>query len=52
MDDLYVDINSDQYINFFLTRIKQFHSYGITPILIFDGANLPMKNQTEDQREK
>jgi exonuclease-1 len=26
--------------------------YGVTPILIFDGAKLQMKQQTEQEREK
>lgn len=26
--------------------------YGVTPILIFDGARLQIKSQTEQEREK
>lgn len=52
MDDLYIDINSDQYINYFVTRIKQYQAYGIKLVMVFDGANLPMKFGTDDDREK
>jgi hypothetical protein len=52
MDDLYVDINTDQYINYFITRIKQYQAYGIKLVMVFDGANLPMKTGTDDDREK
>lgn len=52
MDEFYLNINSDQYINYFITRIKQFESYGIKLVMVFDGANLPIKNQTDEDREK
>ncbi|KAI3773994.1 hypothetical protein L1987_48535 [Smallanthus sonchifolius] len=39
-----------QYVNYCLHRINMLRHYNITPVLVFDGGNIPCKALTEQQR--
>ncbi|KAI7755041.1 hypothetical protein M8C21_023721 [Ambrosia artemisiifolia] len=39
-----------QYINYCLHRINMLRHHNITPVLVFDGGNIPCKSLTEQQR--
>ncbi|KAJ8536052.1 hypothetical protein K7X08_034453 [Anisodus acutangulus] len=41
-----------QYLNYFMHRINMLRHYKITPVVVFDGGNLPCKGVTEDERHK
>ncbi|XP_059303409.1 exonuclease 1 isoform X1 [Lycium ferocissimum] len=41
-----------QYLNYFMHRINMLRHYKITPVVVFDGGNLPCKGATEDERHK
>ena len=54
--NVYMDIHSHnrarkrRYIQFVLDRVKMLLHYKITPIMVFDGANLPSKSGTTTPR--
>jgi 5'-3' exonuclease len=35
-----------------MKRVKMLKSFGIWPIMVFDGGHLPMKRKTEEARRK
>ncbi|KAI8873909.1 putative exonuclease [Ramicandelaber brevisporus] len=39
-----------RHINYVLTRAEMLRSYGVTPVLVFDGGPLPSKKTTNDKR--
>ncbi|XP_021727024.1 exonuclease 1-like [Chenopodium quinoa] len=39
-----------QYINYFMHRIKLLKHHKITPVVVFDGGNIPCKAGTENER--
>lgn len=39
-------------LNFCMKRVNMLRQYDINPILVFDGANLPMKHDTEKERKE
>ncbi|KAL8234230.1 hypothetical protein R6Q59_020330 [Mikania micrantha] len=39
-----------QYINYCLHRINMLRHYNVTPVLVFDGGNIPCKALTEEHR--
>ncbi|XP_019850771.1 PREDICTED: exonuclease 1-like [Amphimedon queenslandica] len=39
-------------LNFCMKRVNLLRQYDINPILVFDGANLPMKHDTEKERKE
>ncbi|XP_076922345.1 exonuclease 1 [Bidens hawaiensis] len=39
-----------QYINYCLHRINMLRHHNITPVLVFDGCNIPCKSQTDEHR--
>jgi exonuclease-1 len=39
-------------VSYCVKKIEMLVKYDITPIFVFDGANLPMKDQTEENRDK
>ncbi|CAN4086649.1 unnamed protein product [Withania somnifera] len=41
-----------QYLNYFMHRINMLRHYKITPVVVFDGGNLPCKGATEEERHK
>ncbi|XP_016492485.1 exonuclease 1-like isoform X1 [Nicotiana tabacum] len=41
-----------QYLNYFMHRINLLRHYKITPVVVFDGGNLPCKSRTEDERHR
>ncbi|XP_009600117.1 exonuclease 1-like isoform X2 [Nicotiana tabacum] len=41
-----------QYLNYFMHRINLLRHYKITPVVVFDGGNLPCKSGTEDERHR
>ncbi|XP_054822163.1 exonuclease 1 isoform X2 [Prosopis cineraria] len=50
-------LNSDtekkfQYIEYFMHRIKLLRYYKITPVVVFDGGNVPCKAATEEDRKR
>ncbi|KAI4350997.1 hypothetical protein L6164_005391 [Bauhinia variegata] len=50
-------LNSDgekklRYIDYFMHRINLLRHYNITPVVVFDGCNLPCKAATEEERHR
>lgn len=50
-------LNSDterkfRYIEYFMHRIKLLQYYKITPVVVFDGGNIPCKAATEEDRKR
>jgi exonuclease 1 len=41
-----------RYLNYFMHYINLLHHYNITPVVVFDGGNLPCKSDTEADRHK
>ncbi|KAK4256577.1 hypothetical protein QN277_006283 [Acacia crassicarpa] len=41
-----------QYIEYFIHRIKLLRYYKITPVVVFDGGNIPCKAATEEDRKR
>lgn len=41
-----------QYLNYFMHRISLLGHYKITPVVVFDGGNIPCKAGTQDERER
>nr|GLL35338.1 exonuclease 1 [Ipomoea trifida] len=41
-----------QYLSYFMHRINLLRHYKITPVVVFDGGNLPCKAATEDERHR
>ncbi|CAI9753598.1 unnamed protein product [Fraxinus pennsylvanica] len=41
-----------QYLNYFMHRINLLRHYKITPVVVFDGGNIPCKAATEDERHR
>ncbi|OIT30671.1 PREDICTED: exonuclease 1 [Nicotiana attenuata] len=41
-----------QYLNYFMHRINLLRHYKITPVVVFDGGNLPCKSGTEEERHR
>ena len=39
-----------RYISYCMGRVKLLQDNGITPILVFDGASLPIKRQKNEER--
>ncbi|KAM3380407.1 exonuclease 1 isoform X1 [Capsicum galapagoense] len=53
--ELYLNSEGDkklQYLNYFMHRINMLRHYKITPVVVFDGGNLPCKSATEGERHK
>lgn len=42
----------NQYLNYFMHRINLVRHYNITPVVVFDGGNIPRKAATEDERHR
>lgn len=41
---------TNNHLNFVLSWLQMLVDYGILPVIVFDGANLPMKDKTENER--
>ena len=41
---------NSRYIQFVIDRVRMLQHYKVTPIMVFDGANLPSKSGTERER--
>jgi exonuclease 1 len=39
-------------IEYCITKVKLLQINGVTPIMVFDGARLPMKRRIEDERKR
>ncbi|CAL8094807.1 unnamed protein product [Calicophoron daubneyi] len=50
--DLALGNPTDQYVRYTLKYLEMILSYNIKPILVFDGANLPSKAETECKRRE
>eukprot|EP01117_Protostelium_nocturnum_P012014 TRINITY_DN4399_c0_g1_i1.p1 TRINITY_DN4399_c0_g1~~TRINITY_DN4399_c0_g1_i1.p1 ORF type:complete len:529 (-),score=159.28 TRINITY_DN4399_c0_g1_i1:1036-2622(-) len=50
--ELCQNIPTDGYINYCMKRLKSLIDNGITPIVVFDGGPLPIKQSTEKDRKK
>ncbi|KAJ3692385.1 hypothetical protein LUZ60_012735 [Juncus effusus] len=40
-----------RYIKYFMREINMLRNYDVTPVVVFDGANLPSKSDTESHRK-
>ena len=58
MIHLYFDIHIclslifNRYVNYVIRRAFQLYSWGIKPLLVFDGFSLEAKRVTEDKRKQ
>ncbi|KAL3818629.1 hypothetical protein ACJIZ3_004534 [Penstemon smallii] len=53
--ELCLDMEGDkkfQYIKYFMHRINMLRHYKITPVVVFDGGNIPCKATTENERHR
>ncbi|KAI3454840.1 hypothetical protein Pfo_011503 [Paulownia fortunei] len=53
--ELCLDVEGDkkyQFLNYFMHRINMLRHYKITPVVVFDGGNIPFKATTEDERHR
>lgn len=41
-----------RYIDYFMHRINLLRHYNITPVVVFDGGNIPCKAATEQERHR
>eukprot|EP01103_Thecamoeba_quadrilineata_P005916 TRINITY_DN1565_c2_g1_i1.p1 TRINITY_DN1565_c2_g1~~TRINITY_DN1565_c2_g1_i1.p1 ORF type:complete len:686 (+),score=183.40 TRINITY_DN1565_c2_g1_i1:85-2142(+) len=48
--ELCQNIPTEKYINYCLDRVKMMKQLNITPVLVFDGAPLPIKGGTNEER--
>lgn len=48
--DLCVGKRTNAYVGYCVSRVKQLLEYDITPIVVFDGRRLPVKDGTEKER--
>lgn len=39
-----------RYVDFFMHRVRMLRHYGVSPVVVFDGARLPAKSATEQSR--
>uniref|UniRef100_A0A6B2KYW9 Exonuclease 1 n=1 Tax=Arcella intermedia TaxID=1963864 RepID=A0A6B2KYW9_9EUKA len=46
------NIPTDKYVKYCMDNIKVLMEHGITPVIVFDGANLPMKQLEEEERRE
>lgn len=44
--------NFPRYLDYFVERIKMLLYYNVVPVVVFDGARLPMKSETEAMRRE
>jgi len=51
-EELVQNIETEKDIDFCMERIHMLKQHNIIPIVVFDGAQLPMKGLTEDKRSK
>ncbi|KAJ1392017.1 XPG/Rad2 endonuclease [Sesbania bispinosa] len=53
--ELCLDIDSERklrYIEYFMHRVNLLRYYKITPVVVFDGGNVPCKSATEEERHR
>jgi len=53
--ELCLDSNSERklrYIDYFMHRVNLLRFYKITPVVVFDGCNVPCKAATEEERNR
>ncbi|PIM97826.1 Exodeoxyribonuclease I [Handroanthus impetiginosus] len=53
--ELSLDLEGDkkyQFLRYFMHRINMLRHYKITPVVVFDGGNIPCKATTEDERNR
>ncbi|XP_077220543.1 5'-3' exonuclease family protein isoform X2 [Tasmannia lanceolata] len=43
---------SNRYIKYFMHRINLLRHHKITPVVVFDGGNIPCKSTTEEERQR
>ena len=49
---LSTDRPDDKFIALFVSRVELLQRYGVTPVVIFDGASMPMKAATDESRHQ
>lgn len=49
--ELCTDAHTDKYLTYCIDRVKMLQHNGVTPIMVFDGADLPSKGGTEQKRK-
>ncbi|KAL8042484.1 hypothetical protein ABFX02_09G054200 [Erythranthe guttata] len=53
--EICLDMEGDKkywFLRYFMHRINMLRHYNITPVVVFDGGNIPCKSTTEDQRHR
>jgi len=45
-------LKCDTYVNYIMKNIRTLHNCGVTPIVVFDGAPLPMKKEENKKRRQ
>jgi len=50
--ELCTGVPTSRYLDYFIERIKMLLYYDVVPVVVFDGARLPMKSETEATRRE
>lgn len=53
--ELCLDSDSERklrYIEYFMHRVNLLRHYKVTPVVVFDGGNVPCKSATEEDRNR
>ncbi|GJQ08240.1 hypothetical protein GpartN1_g31.t1 [Galdieria partita] len=50
--ELCTGTSTSRYMDYFVERIKMLLYYNVVPVVVFDGAKLPMKSETEAMRRE
>ncbi|KAL2919784.1 hypothetical protein HK105_200701 [Polyrhizophydium stewartii] len=50
--ELFMGIPTTKYVDYFMSKARQLQSFGIWPVIVFDGDRLPIKMRTEGDRHK
>ncbi|KZV46516.1 exonuclease 1 [Dorcoceras hygrometricum] len=53
--ELCLNVDGDkkfQFLKYFMHRLNMLRHYNITPVVVFDGGNIPIKAATEDERHR
>ncbi|KAJ9523497.1 hypothetical protein QJQ45_007204 [Haematococcus lacustris] len=50
--ELFRGTYTDKFVSFCMSRIQLMQKHGIEPVVVFDGCDLPMKNDEQDERRR
>ena len=50
--ELCLNMPTEQYVKYFLRRVRMFRHFEVCPLIVFDGAKLQSKSTTDEKRRK